>query len=68
MNDHLPKSLLSREPSILRTHLGGGGCRLLYIFIVYYMGSAQKACKITYIINGRPLGDMALYLLDLHNK
>ena len=40
------------------THLGGGGSGLLYIPIAYYMQKGgrgfQKACKIVYVINGRP--------------
>ena len=47
-----------------RTHLKGGGgggeSSLLYISIAYYMqkggGWVQIACKIAYVLNGRPLG------------
>ena len=38
---------------------GGGGSSLLYISIAYYMqkggGWVQIACKIAYVLNGRPL-------------
>ena len=37
---------------------GGGGSSLLYISIVYYMqkgGGVQIACKMAYVIDGRPL-------------
>ena len=37
----------------------GGGASLLYISIAYFMqkggGWVQKACKIAYVLNGRPL-------------
>ena len=46
--------------------VGGGegwGLSLLYISIAYYMqkggGWVQIACKITYILNGRPLSTNA---------
>ena len=44
---------------LVRTHLGGWvGSSLLYISIVYYMqkvgGWVQIACKIAYVLNGRP--------------
>ena len=46
---------------LVRTHLGGEGGRcssLLYISIEYYMQigveGVQIACKIAYILNGRP--------------
>ena len=44
---------------LVRTHLGGeGGSNLLYISIAYYMqkggGWVQIACKIAYVLNGRP--------------
>ena len=36
---------------------GGGGSSLLYICIAHYMqkGWVQIACKIAYVLNGRPL-------------
>ena len=46
------------------THLGGrgGGSNLLYISIAYYMQKGgegvQTACKIAYVLNGRPLYKM----------
>ena len=43
---------------LVHTHLGGGGSSLLYISIAYYMqkggGWVKIACKIGYVLNGRP--------------
>ena len=45
---------------------GRGGSRLLYISIAYYMQKGgegvQIACKIAYILNGRPL-EMSVYMI-----
>ena len=45
--------------STYATRGGGGGSSLLYISIAYYMqkggGWVQIACKIAYVLNGRPL-------------
>ena len=41
------------------------GSNFPYISIVYYMqkggGWVQIACKIAYILNGRPLGDLFMF-------
>ena len=49
-------------PLITYAPRGRGGSSLLYISIAYYMQKGggggegvQKACKIAYVINGRPL-------------
>ena len=38
-------------------HPGVGGSSFLYIHVPYYMqkGKESSACKIAYILNGRPL-------------
>ena len=55
---------------LVRTHQGGGGwvgSSLLYISIAYYMQKGgegvQIACKIAYILNGRPHSAIYTYPL-----
>ena len=57
----IPGKILGGLPLSTYAARGGrGGSSLLYIFIAYYMQKGgegvQIACKIAYVLNGRPLG------------